>query len=114
MRNILSGLLVAWAVLGGPVLCIGGGIAHPCACERDLDARCSHESGCEDDPCGVDRFADAGPASDVLERLTAFLTAPRRLDGYVPRTTTVRCVLPPLLGDAPDLSHPPGTLPLRL
>lgn len=51
MARVFACLLLAWALLLGPALCVGGLIEHTCACENESDAGCEHEESCPDDPC---------------------------------------------------------------
>jgi hypothetical protein len=43
-------MVVLWAALAAPALCIGGLLEHPCEC-CNTDG-CSHEA-CPDDPCST-------------------------------------------------------------
>lgn len=57
-----------WAVLLVPVLCVGGVLVHECSACPSVEA-CSHESGCEDDPCKpvpARRIAAAHAPNDLL------------------------------------------------
>ncbi|MEE8170201.1 MAG: hypothetical protein V3T70_06605 [Phycisphaerae bacterium] len=49
-KKLTSCLLVCWAMLGVPSLCLSGELAH--ACEHDsAPMECQHEQTCAGDPC---------------------------------------------------------------
>lgn len=52
MARLLSSLFVAFMLLAGPALCIGGFIEHECDCgDGGVEMQCQHEESCSDDPC---------------------------------------------------------------
>ncbi len=63
MARITASLLLVWALLLGPALCLGGLLEHACDCGEDI--QCQHEESCADDPCASvtrPRDQDAGTA----------------------------------------------------
>ena len=52
MARLLSSLFVAFMLLAGPALCIGGLLPHECDCGHGgAEMQCEHEDSCSDDPC---------------------------------------------------------------
>jgi hypothetical protein len=52
MARLLSSFFVAFMLLVGPAICIGGLLTHECGCgEGGAEMQCQHEDSCSDDPC---------------------------------------------------------------
>lgn len=52
MARLFSSLFVAFMLLVGPAMCIGGLLTHECECgEGGVEMQCQHEDSCSDDPC---------------------------------------------------------------
>jgi len=51
MLRLITHLLLAYALLLGPALCLGGLLEHDCDCGGEGAAECQHEDSCPDDPC---------------------------------------------------------------
>ena len=71
MARFLSSLLVAFMLLAGPALCVGGLIEHECDCgDGGVEMQCQHEDSCSDDPCesiAVPLERDARSLIDIEE-----------------------------------------------
>ena len=46
--RLVALLIICWALVGQPSLCVGGVILHACDC---AEVECTHEEQCDDDPC---------------------------------------------------------------
>ena len=52
MARLFSSLFLAFMLLVGPAICIGGLLEHACDCgQGGAEMQCQHEDSCSDDPC---------------------------------------------------------------
>lgn len=52
MARLLTSLFIAFMLLAGPALCLGGLVTHECDCGHgEAEMQCQHEDSCPDDPC---------------------------------------------------------------
>jgi hypothetical protein len=52
MPRLLPSLFIAFMLLAGPALCMGGLVTHECDCGHvETEMQCQHEDSCPDDPC---------------------------------------------------------------
>lgn len=88
MDRLLSLLVLLWQLTVLPSVCHAGVLEH--RCPDDASASCSHEEGCESDPCRTSAIAKGGSS------------------GYSARTWTPLCVVAPVpmrwLGSSPTSS----------
>ena len=66
MARLSTSLVLLWALLLGPALCLGGLVKHACGCEEGVQVQCQHEDACSDDPCGsIARPQDVAAEADL-------------------------------------------------
>jgi hypothetical protein len=67
-------IVLGWAVIAAPLLCVAGVLQHDCPCAEE--SSCEHELDCGSDPCSemVLRRDDSGACLGAVP-LAAFLSA---------------------------------------
>jgi hypothetical protein len=120
MGRSLNLLLVVWALVAMPAVCLSGWMICPCACgEPGCDG--GHEScpdghGCPDDPCSVQALRvgdqDDVPGADALPT-AAFADLVLRVPCEADLTPAADGALP-LLSSVTPTGLVPGVTPLLL
>lgn len=113
MGRCQSLLVVLWAVIAAPALCLGGVLLHECECGSAQ--ACEHEGDCASDPCGEltvrpHRLIVVG--SDQATMATH--VAPASSDSLVADPLTSLTLLPAQRPSAATLPFPPSDRPLRI
>jgi len=105
MKRFLLLFILAWGILGVPVLCMAGSLLHECECGAAVS--CAHEESCSDDPCSEVLVMPSGPSIDMvvaLPKAVAIEPAPL-VDSARGQAGETR---PPLM----NLPFPPSQRPL--
>ena len=106
-------LVVLWAVIAAPTLCLSGMLVHECECGSAQ--ACAHEGDCASDPCGeltVRTHRSTVVGSDEATMATHVASAPS--DSLVTDPLASLTVLPAPRPSAATLPFPPSDRPLRI
>ena len=117
MARLLSSLFVAFMLLAGPALCIGGFLPHECDCGHGgVEMQCEHEDSCSDDPCEtlttVTQDRDARSLLDIEVPWVPVAVVAR--DVELASTRWSRSARPPLPPDRWNLPYAQSDRPLLI
>jgi len=118
MARIGATLLLLWAFLVAPALCMGGLLEHPCDCGDgapcEYEESSQHEDSCAGDPCSVVAVPDED--GNHLDDFTAYAVVVPPAWGNVPVPGSPGLLLrtPPIPPDRPRFAYAPSDRPLRI
>lgn len=124
MNRWVVSLVVLWALVVVPPLCMGGAITHACDCAEDSccppgcasndEAGCRHEGGCLDDPCSMRaiRTDHHGDELDATSLLTS--TISHCLDVDRPHWARTFRIIAYELSSGSKLPYPPSDVPFLI
>lgn len=113
MARLTSTLLLVWALLVGPALCVGGLLEHSCECGESV--ACEHEDSCPDDPCvTVVRVEDQDAQANFQFEGPSVLVAVLTLDADLASVSWAWSSRPPLPPDRWNLPYAQSDRPLLI
>ena len=116
MPRLLSSLLVAFALLVGPALCIGGLLEHDCDCAQGgAEMQCQHEDSCPDDPCVSLTAPQEREVRSLLDVECPWVPVALVSWGMELGSTWLsRSAVPPVPPERPNLPYPQSDRPLLI
>ena len=115
MARLLTSLFVAFMLLAGPALCIGGLLTHECDCGHgEAEMECQHEESCSDDPCEPLLVQDRDARSLLDIEVPWVPVAVVARDVELTSTRWSRSARPPLPPDRWNLPYAQSDRPLLI